>query len=69
MDTGIPIVPVAFVGTYEMLKKGSLKMTGWEIELRIGKPIDGHNYSHSSRKLLANDVRTKVAKLLEHSTK
>ena len=69
LDTGIPIVPVAFIGTYEMLKKGSLKMTGWEIELRIGKPIDGHNYSNTSRKLLANDVREKVAELLEYSAK
>ncbi len=69
LDTGIPIVPVAFVGTYKMLKKGSLKMTGREIELRIGKPINSNNYSHSSRRLLANDVRAKVAELLEYSVK
>ena len=67
LDTGIPIVPIAFIGTYDMLKKSSFKMTGREVELRIGKPIESQNYSHSSRKLLADDVREKVAELLEYS--
>jgi len=66
LDTKLPIVPIAFVGTYDMLKKGSFRMKGYQIELRIGKPVNTNQYSHKTRKLLADDIRLKVKDLLRN---
>tara|TARA_B100000929_G_scaffold100203_1_gene78891 strand:- start:1916 stop:2623 length:708 start_codon:yes stop_codon:yes gene_type:complete len=64
VDTGIPIVPVAFKGTFEMLEKGSWSMKNHPIEMRIGEPISPDSYSYATRRELANEVKTKVQELL-----
>ena len=64
VDTGIPIVPVAFKGTFEMLEKGSWSMKNHLVEMRVGKPISPDSYSNETRGKLANDVKTKVQELL-----
>ena len=64
VDTGIPIVPVAFKGTFEMLEKGSWSMKNHPVEMRVGKPISPDSYSYETRRELANDVKTKVQELL-----
>ena len=64
VDTGIPIVPVAFKGTFEMLEKGSWSMKNHLVEMRVGKPILPDSYSNETRRELANDVKTKVQELL-----
>lgn len=64
VDTGIPIVPVAFKGTFEMLEKGSWSMKNHSVEMRVGKPISPYSYSYETRRKLANDVKTKVQELL-----
>jgi len=64
VDTGIPIVPVAFKGTFEMLEKGSWTMKNHPVEMRVGKPISPDSYSYETRRELANDVKTKVQELL-----
>jgi len=64
LDTGIPIVPVAFKGTFEMLDKGSWSMKNHPVEMRVGKPISPDSYSYETRQVLANDVKTKIQELL-----
>ena len=64
VDTGIPIVPVAFKGTFEMLEKGSWSMKHHSVEMREGKPSSPYSYSYETRRKLANDVKTKVQELL-----
>ena len=64
VDTGIPIVPVAFKGTFEMLEKGSWSMKNHSVEMRVGKPISPDSYSYETRQVLANDVKTKIQELL-----
>jgi 1-acyl-sn-glycerol-3-phosphate acyltransferase len=64
VDTGIPIVPVAFKGTFEMLEKGSWSMKNYPVEMLVGKPISPDSYSYETRRELANDVKTKVQELL-----
>ncbi len=67
MDTKLPIVPTAFVGTYDMLRKGSWSMKGHSIELRLGHPIDPNEYSYDRRRELAEYVRARVKELLKNN--
>ena len=64
IDTKMPIVPMAFIGSYDMFGKGSWSMKGRRVELRIGSPIDPNNYSYESRRELAQFVREKVKELM-----
>ncbi len=66
VETGISIVPVAFVGTYQLLPKGSWKMNSNSIEIRIGKPIPPGLYSKQTRADLAKYVKSKVEDLLKN---
>ena len=50
LDTKMPIVPIAFVGSFEMFGKGSWLMKGRLVELRVGTPIEPSNYSYETRK-------------------
>ena len=68
LDTKIPIVPVAYKGTYEMLKKDSWSVSNHPLEICIGKPIYPEKYSADSRMKLAEDVRSQVIKLLDQDT-
>ena len=67
IDTKLPIVPTAFVGTYDMLRKGSWSMKGHSIELRLGHPIDPNEYSYDRRRELAEYVRARVKELLKNN--
>ena len=64
LDTKMPIVPIAFIGSFEMFGKGSWSMKGRSVELRVGTPIEPSNYSYESRRDLAHHVREKVADLM-----
>ena len=64
-ETNIPIVPVAFVGTFELLPKGSWKVKSNPVEVRIGKPISSSLYSIKNRTDLAKDVKSRVEDLLK----
>ena len=64
IDTEMPIVPIAFIGTYEMLSKSSWSMRGHRVELRVGTPIDPGDYSYDDRRELAKFVREKVKELI-----
>lgn len=65
VEAGIPIVPIAFVRTFDVLEKGSWRMKTHPIELRIGNPIPSDTYSYQTRKDLARHVREEVKELLE----
>ena len=68
IETGIPIVPVAFAKTFEMLAKGSWTMKNHPIELRIGQPIPPGDYTYETRRELAHHVRGQVQKLLDRES-
>ncbi len=68
IDTGLPIVPVAYKGTYKLLKKNSWSVKNHPLEIHIGKPIDPSNYSKKDRIKLAEDVKKEVEKLLHINT-
>ena len=64
LDTKMPIIPIAFIGSFEMFGKGSWSMKGRSVELRVGTPIEPSNYSYETRKELAEHVREKVSDLM-----
>ena len=64
LDTKLPIVPIAFIGSFEMFRKGSWSLKGRSVELRVGTPIEPSNYSYETRNELAEYVREKVSDLI-----
>ena len=64
LDTKMPIVPIAFIGSFEMFGKGSYSMKGRSVELRVGTPIETSTFSYETRKELADHVREKVSDLV-----
>tara|TARA_B100001250_G_C19713544_1_gene750299 strand:- start:60 stop:767 length:708 start_codon:yes stop_codon:yes gene_type:complete len=63
VETELPIVPIYYAGTFNLLKKGSWFINNQKLELRIGKPILTKDYSFETRKELAEKVRSEVFKL------
>ncbi|HBI14278.1 MAG TPA: 1-acyl-sn-glycerol-3-phosphate acyltransferase [Desulfobulbaceae bacterium] len=64
IKAGVPVVPVGFIGTYEVLPKGRLIATPGEVIIRIGKPISIDNYSMKDKHQLAEYLHDRVAELL-----
>ena len=67
VDTGIPIVPVGIVGTFEMLKKGTWSFKNQPLEIRIGNPIHPKTFSNDSKNSLAKYVKSQVNTLLDQN--
>ena len=67
MDTGIPIVPIGLVGTFEMLKKGTWSFKNQPLEIRIGNPIHPKTFSNKSKNSLAKYVKSQVHALLDQN--
>ena len=65
IDTKIPIVPIAFLGTYDLLNKNSFSMKGNDLVLKIGKPLLLEKSSFKDPKYLAENIRQKVKDLLQ----
>ena len=67
IETGIPVVPLAFVNSYKLHKKNSWKVKKVAVEVRIGEPISVNSYTKENRKDLAKDIRDAVIKLHDNS--
>ena len=63
-ETNIPIVPIAFIGTYNLLNKNSFKMHGNRLELRVGKPLPVKESFFENKNELAKNIRLRVGELL-----
>ncbi len=60
----VPIVPLGFNGSYEVLPKGRLLARSGEIVIRIGPPISTAHYKAGDKQVLALELQTAVAQLL-----
>jgi len=68
IKAGVPIVPVAFSGSYAILPKGTLLARPGLITIKVGEPIPTTDLSSSKNKQeLALLVHAKVAELLNHT--
>lgn len=66
IDLGIPIVPVACKGTFEMLKKGAKKVGHNKLELKIGSPIITNNDKSLDKNEIAILLKESIKKLLSN---
>lgn len=63
IETKSPIAPVAIIGTFDSLKKGSKSFINNLLIIKVGNPIDTKGYSEKDRKILANIVCDRVKEL------
>ena len=63
ISTGIPIVPVAIIGTFESLGKESTTFKNNLLTVKIGSPIDTNEYIENDRKILSKLVYKRVKEL------
>jgi len=64
IKSGVPLVPVAILGTYEILPKGKLLMKSGRVMVRVGQPIETKNYSSRDKHELAKVAQAAVAELM-----
>jgi len=60
-----PIVPIAIVGSREIMAKDQLAVTSGEIWMKVGHPIETRNCSLKDRKLLMEKVNDTISKAFE----
>lgn len=60
----VPIVPVAIIGTHEILAKGKLLSRAGRVRIRIGKALDTTEFSMTQKQELALRLQQEVAGLL-----
>lgn len=65
IKSGVPLVPVAIKGTYEILPKGCLFAKPGNVIIRVGKPIETSNYTVKQKQELAQVLHDEVKELLE----
>jgi 1-acyl-sn-glycerol-3-phosphate acyltransferase len=63
-DLGLPIAPVAIVGTREALPKGSLRVRGARVTVALGAPVAVRDRSEEERDAVMEELRSRVERLL-----
>ncbi|MDT8368955.1 MAG: lysophospholipid acyltransferase family protein [Longimicrobiales bacterium] len=66
LQIGVPIIPVAVVGSREIMRKGSILVHPGTMRLRIGEPIPVTEMTEDDRDVLVATARSRVAALLGH---
>jgi 1-acyl-sn-glycerol-3-phosphate acyltransferase len=65
IKAGVPLVPIGFNGSYEVLPKGKFLPESGEIHIRIGPPLDTCEYRATDKQQLAADLLAAVEKQLD----
>ena len=65
IKAGVPIVPIGFNGSYEVLPKGKLLPKSGRITIRVGPPIPISHCIAADKQELARNLHTAVEKLLD----
>jgi 1-acyl-sn-glycerol-3-phosphate acyltransferase len=65
LHTGVDIVPVAILGTREIMPANGWRIRRGTIILRFGEPIRTRDYTASKRNQLVDDVRERIEAMLE----
>ena len=64
IKAGVPVVPVAIVGTHQVLPKGRLLVRPGLVEIRVGAPVSISEYTVRQKQELAERLQVQVAELL-----
>src|SRR5690606_34911443 len=65
LQTGVPVVPAAILGSREVMPKGSWKIRPGRVLVRIGRPIPVEGLLHDDREALGQVAHRAVAALME----
>ena len=65
IKAGVPIVPLGFNGSYEVLPKGKFLPRSGEILIRVGAPIATDHFKSSDKQMLAAELQAVVARLVD----
>lgn len=65
LANNIPIVPVAIVGSREVMQTKTYRLRPGHIKVRFGKPLDPQNYSERDIRAYADAARQMVIELKE----
>lgn len=65
IQTGIPIVPAAILGTHELMPKGDWRVRPGHVRVRIGAPIPVEGLQHGDREALSQQARHAIMQLKE----
>ena len=65
IKAGVPIVPLGFNGSYEVLAKGTFLPRSGEITIRVGPPLATGHYKSADKQALAGELHAAVEQLLE----
>jgi 1-acyl-sn-glycerol-3-phosphate acyltransferase len=57
----VPIVPVSIAGAQKIMRKGSWKISGGDVIVRFGPPVDGSSYTLENRNRLRERVESLIA--------
>ncbi len=68
IKAGVPIVPLGFNGSYQVLPKGSFLPRSGEIIIRVGLPISMGQFKAGDKQKLAVDLHGAVAHLLDEGS-
>ena len=60
----VPVVPIALIGTYQMLPFGSGAMRPGPVTMRIGAPVATAGLGNKDREALSARVRAEIERLL-----
>jgi 1-acyl-sn-glycerol-3-phosphate acyltransferase len=70
IKAGVPVVPLALVGTFDVLPMHSLHLRGGLVRMRIGDPIPTAGLALRDRTRLTEELRGRIAEMLspEHAS-
>jgi 1-acyl-sn-glycerol-3-phosphate acyltransferase len=64
MDAGSRIVPVAVLGTRELMPRGGFRIRPGTVRIRVLDPVMAGSYSYADRDALVSEVRGRIAAAL-----
>ena len=64
MDSGVDIVPVAIIGSHEIMPRGAALIKAGTVRLEVGEPIPTAGLKSADRDALIEKVRGRVAAML-----
>ncbi|HET9581740.1 MAG TPA: lysophospholipid acyltransferase family protein [Gemmatimonadota bacterium] len=63
LEAGVPVVPIAILGSERIMPKGSLSVGRGRIEVRVGRPIPTAGRGSGARDALMDEVRRAIETL------
>ena len=65
IKAGVPIVPMAIIGTHKVLAKGRLLAQSGPVTIRLGRPLDISRFKAGDRQELAGLIQAEVTALFD----